>query len=49
MIASCIEKGAEIGLTAFFSLFVFALCLGVFAGIIAIMSRAFGSADGEDR
>lgn len=49
MIASWIVKGAEIGVTAFMSAFVFLLCLGVLAGIVALLGALFGAGDGENR
>lgn len=49
MMAAWIAKGAEIGVTAFFSLFVFALCMGVLAGVIALFGMLFGAGDGDRR
>ena len=49
MIANWIAKGAEIGVTAFMSAFVFVLCLGVLAGIVALLGTLFGAGDGDNR
>lgn len=49
MIASWIVKGAEIAVTAFMSVFVFVLCLGVLAGIVALLGAMFGAGDGDNR
>ena len=47
MIAEWVTKGAEIGITAFFCLFVFVLCLGALAGLIALFGVLFSAADNE--
>ena len=49
MMGAWIVKGAEIGVTAFVSLLVFALCLGVLAGVIALFGMLFGAGDGDRR
>lgn len=49
MIAEWVAKGAEIGVTAFFGLFVFILCMGVLAGAIALLGAMFSAADGENK
>ena len=45
MMAEWIAKGAGIGIEIFFALITFALCLGVIAGVIALIGALFGAAD----
>jgi len=39
--------GAKIGVTAFFAVFVFALCCATVLGVLAIVARVFGG-DGDE-
>ena len=45
MLAAWIAKGAEIGTTAFFSILVFLLCLGIECGIIALIGCLISAGD----
>lgn len=42
-----VSKGAEIGVTAFFALFVFALCCAVVLGFTAMIGHAMHAGSGD--
>lgn len=47
IILQAIQKGFEIGITAFFALIVFALCCGVVLVVLLLLVRIFGGRSDE--
>ena len=47
MITEWIAKGAAVGVEIFFALIAFALCVGVVAGVIALIGALFSAANGD--